>query len=219
MSREVLRLLLVCAVYNVLSVVNGEHHYINEWAAEIHGGQEEAQRLAKRYGYEVVKAVSQVVLAVVAVDVVVNIPSCSCCRYLVLLSKSLLSSVVLFLWFSLLLLTMSPVSLSLSFSLLILSMLSSISSSLLLSLSPLMFSWRCRCYHPSLLCFVVVTVVDVVAGVFVVVVVRSVFLVVSFLGDAASPLSLSLLLSLISRHFERESLRVKRVFKNNIHST
>lgn len=57
---SVLRLFVVCAVCIVSVVVNhvsAEHHYTNEWAVEILGGEPHAQRIAKRYGYEVVKSI------------------------------------------------------------------------------------------------------------------------------------------------------------------
>lgn len=42
--------LSICYVFS-------ENHYVNRWAAEIHGGHEEAKRVAREHGYRIVKKV------------------------------------------------------------------------------------------------------------------------------------------------------------------
>lgn len=43
----------------ILHVANAvaENHFLNEWAVEIPGGQDEVQRVAREHGYTIVKEV------------------------------------------------------------------------------------------------------------------------------------------------------------------
>ena len=56
MTSEVLALLVIAVLYNA-TPLTAESHYTNEWAAQIPGGEEQALRIAKRHGYEIVTSV------------------------------------------------------------------------------------------------------------------------------------------------------------------
>lgn len=44
-------------VFLSISYAVSENHYVNQWAVEIQGGHEEAKRVAKEHGYDIVKEV------------------------------------------------------------------------------------------------------------------------------------------------------------------
>lgn len=44
-------------IFLSLCYVYCDNHYVNQWAVEIPGGHEEAQRVAREHGYDIVREV------------------------------------------------------------------------------------------------------------------------------------------------------------------
>lgn len=58
MTKGVVLLPLLLCIYFVHNV-DSDSHFVNEWAAHINGGYDQARRVAEHHGYEIVREVSK----------------------------------------------------------------------------------------------------------------------------------------------------------------